>query len=376
MVRPGAASCSSACRPPSTSTSPRCGTARSGCGGAYAYGTETLVDGTRRRTFDLAFELVQEAASAGCSRPPTPSTDYREAIDHAATAGRRGAVKVAFDLRTEKERFDERPSREIPADERPADQRPSHGIPALMPRPGFVLEVDRSTPPTLFWHGEGFRLERLPAGQSRVIYPAEPLDAPEDPDGAIRHALLDPIDSDPLPALLFPGMKLTIAFDDIALPASADAAPRHPPAGDRGRARPGSRGRRRRRAPHRGPALHRRMTEAELRHAVGDRVYDAFAPTGCSTTTTPRTPTAWPSSARPPQGEEVEINKRAAESDLLVYVNINLVAMDGGGSRPPPAWPATAACATTTTSTPCSTAARSWTSAGPSCTPRTGGWAR
>ena len=29
-------------------------------------------------------------------------------------------------------------------------------------------------------------------------------------------------------------------------------------------------------------------------------------------------------------GEDVEINRRAAESDLLVYVNINLVAMDGG----------------------------------------------
>ena len=106
-------------------------------------------------------------------------------------------------------------------------------------------------------------------------------------------------------------------------------------------------------------ALHRRMTEAELRHAVGDRVYDAFAPQRrCSTTTTPRTPTTWPSSARPTQGEEVEINKRAAESDLLVYVNINLVAMDGGwkshrhrpGQR-------TAASATTTTSTRCSTAA-------------------
>ena len=24
-----------------------------------------------------------------------------------------------------------------------------------MPRPGYVLEVDRSTPPTLFWRGEG-----------------------------------------------------------------------------------------------------------------------------------------------------------------------------------------------------------------------------
>jgi len=29
-------------------------------------------------------------------------------------------------------------------------------------RPGFVLEVDRSTPPTLFWNGEGYGLERLP----------------------------------------------------------------------------------------------------------------------------------------------------------------------------------------------------------------------
>jgi lactate racemase len=35
-------------------------------------------------------------------------------------------------------------------------------------RPGFVLEVDRSTPPTLFMHGEGFRLERLPVG-TRII---------------------------------------------------------------------------------------------------------------------------------------------------------------------------------------------------------------
>src|SRR5205823_5813729 len=86
-----------------------------------------------------------------------------------------------------------------------------------MPRPGFVLEVDRSTPPTLFWHGEGFRLERLPVG-SRVVYPPEALAALEDSDAAIRHALLNPVDADPLPALLTPGMKLTIAFDDVSLP--------------------------------------------------------------------------------------------------------------------------------------------------------------
>ena len=29
-------------------------------------------------------------------------------------------------------------------------------------------------------------------------------------------------------------------------------------------------------------------------------------------------------------GEVVEINKRAAESDLVIYVNLNLVPMDGG----------------------------------------------
>ena len=85
-------------------------------------------------------------------------------------------------------------------------------------RPGFVLEVDRSTPPTLFWKGEGYGLEKLPIG-SRVIYAPEPHEPLADPRGAIREALLHPLgDSQPLPTLLFSGMKLTIAFDDISLP--------------------------------------------------------------------------------------------------------------------------------------------------------------
>ena len=41
-------------------------------------------------------------------------------------------------------------------------------------RPGFVLDVDSSTPPTLFWNGEGFTLETLPEG-SRVVYAPEPM---------------------------------------------------------------------------------------------------------------------------------------------------------------------------------------------------------
>jgi len=199
-----------------------------------------------------------------------------------------------------------------------------------MPRPGFVLEVDRSTPPTLFWRGENFSLEKLPAGRSRVIYAPEPLPAIKDVDAAIRHALANPIDSDPLKALMFSGMKLTIAFDDISLPlpkmrrpdirqrvieAVLDTAAEvgvddvHIIAA---------------------LALHRRMTEDELRHALGDRVYDAFTPRGQLYQHDAEDPNGMTSLGQTPHGEDVEINKRAAESDLLVYVNINMVAMDGG----------------------------------------------
>src|SRR3954464_916360 len=87
-----------------------------------------------------------------------------------------------------------------------------------MARPGFVLEVDRSTPPILFWRGENFSLEKLPAGRSRVIYPPEPLDAIEDIDGAIRDGLRNPPHRGPRPALLRPGRKLPIAFADVSLP--------------------------------------------------------------------------------------------------------------------------------------------------------------
>src|SRR5690606_12846348 len=122
--------------------------------------------------------------------------------------------------------------------------------------------------------------EKLPPDRSRIVYPAEPLEPLKDPDAAIRHALEHPIDREPLSALLRPGMKLTIAFDDVSLPlppmrrpdvrqriieavldlaAAAGVDDVHLIAA---------------------LALHRRMTEAELRHAVGDRVYDAFAPSG------------------------------------------------------------------------------------------------
>jgi hypothetical protein len=200
-----------------------------------------------------------------------------------------------------------------------------------MPRPGFVLDVDRSTPPILFHHGESFRLEKLPAGRSRVLYPGEPLAAVRDPEGAIRHALDHPLgDSPSLRGLLRPGMKLTICFDDISLPLppmrSPDVRQRVIEAVLDLAAEAGVDD------VHiiAALALHRRMTEAELRHAVGDRVYDAFAPAGLLYNHDAEDPDNLAFLGTTPEGEEVEISKRAAESDLVVYVNINLVSMDGG----------------------------------------------
>lgn len=67
--------------------------------GAYTYGTETLPDGRRRRTFDLAIDDASAVPVERLVSATYPLEDYERALTHAATAGRRGAVKIAFDLR-------------------------------------------------------------------------------------------------------------------------------------------------------------------------------------------------------------------------------------------------------------------------------------
>jgi hypothetical protein len=200
----------------------------------------------------------------------------------------------------------------------------------MTPRPGFVLEVDGSTPSTLLWNGEGFVLERFPEG-TRIIYPPEPLPPLADPVSAIRDALEHPVgDTPPLRALLRPDMRLTICFDDVSLPLPPMRAPDvrqmvieqvldlAAAAGVDDVVLVAA------------LALHRRMTESELRHALGDRIYEAFAPNGLLTQHDAEDLDNLVDLGRTSEGEEVEINRRAAESDLVVYVNICLVAMDGG----------------------------------------------
>src|SRR5213080_123944 len=65
--------------------------------GAYAYGVEKTKP--QRRTFELALELAPELALERLTGPFYGLGEYRDAIAYAMSAGRLGAVKVAFDLR-------------------------------------------------------------------------------------------------------------------------------------------------------------------------------------------------------------------------------------------------------------------------------------
>ena len=236
--------------------------------GSYTYGPEPAMGG--RHSFDLAFELAEAARLERLLSATYTLDRAAEAIEHAAAAGRRGSVKVAFDMRREKKRLSLKISNNASSRVRPRS-RPLHTPRAHMARGGLQAGAPAS-------RSEPRRLR------------AEPLAPLPDPDAAIRQALLEPIgDSAPLPELLFAGMRLTIAFDDLSLPLPPMRRPDNRQrvieavlemAADAGVddvvliAALG---------------LHRRMTDAELRHALGDRIFDAFAPTALSSNTTPRT---------------------------------------------------------------------------------------
>ena len=247
----------------------------------------------------------------------------------------------------------------------------------MSPRPGFVLEVDGSTPPTLFWNGEGFSLRAAARGQPGRLRTRAARSGRPTRSAAIRHALEHPVgDSAPLRALLRPGMRLTICFDDVSLPLP----------------------------PMRAPdvrqlvieqvldlaaaagvddvvliaalALHRRMTEAELRHALGDRIYEAFAPHGLLTQHDAEDPDNLLDLGRTDRGRGGG-DQQAGGDERPARLREHHPRRHGRrpqerGHRagqlpepPPPPQPDDHA----------PLAARSWTRPPRSCTPPTGGWA-
>ena len=198
-----------------------------------------------------------------------------------------------------------------------------------MSRPGFVLEVDDRTPPLLVHEGLGFRMEDFPLG-TRVVYPPEPVAGVPDVEEAIRTALLHPVECEPLPELLKAGMRLTIAFDDVSLTLPTMRAPDIRQriieqvltmAADAGVDDV---------ALISANAFHRRLTAKELEHIVGERVFRSFYGQGLLTNHDAEDHDNLTFLGKTEKDEHVVTNKRAAESDLLVYVNITLVPMEGG----------------------------------------------
>ena len=191
-----------------------------------------------------------------------------------------------------------------------------------------VVTIDSRSRPRVLFSGDQLVEVDLPVG-ARVLYPKPPLEPLPDVDAAIRYAVNHPQGTSPLFARLKPGMKVTIAIDDISLPLPPMQRPDVrervldvvlPMLKDHGVT-----------DIHLivATCLHRPLSPAEVERMVGeatfreywpDRLYnhDAEKPGGLTELGTTE------------HGEVVEISARAASSDLLIYVNLNFVPMDGG----------------------------------------------
>lgn len=191
-----------------------------------------------------------------------------------------------------------------------------------------LVTLDQGSAPRVLFSGDRLVEVDLPAG-TRVLYPKPPLEPLKDVDAAIRYAINHPYNSEPLYAKLKPGMKVTIAVDDISLPLPPMQRPEV-----------------RERVLNIVLALladygiddieiiialsvHRRLKSHEVRHIVGDKVFNAFWPNKLYNHDA-EDPEGMVTIGETEFGEVVELNRRAVESDLVIYVNLNFVPMDGG----------------------------------------------
>jgi lactate racemase len=191
-----------------------------------------------------------------------------------------------------------------------------------------VVHIDSDSAPRVLAYGEDFLYEHLPIG-TRVIYPNPPIKGLPNPDAAIRYALNHPLGQDPLHAQLTPGMKVTVVMDDISLPLPPMKLPDT-----------------RERvltillqylADHGvddvrlliANALHRAMTQDEMKRMVGSRIFERFHPKRFINFDA-EDKDAVITLGKTDQGEVVKTHRWCAEADLTIYVNINLVPMDGG----------------------------------------------
>jgi lactate racemase len=191
-----------------------------------------------------------------------------------------------------------------------------------------VVTLDSRSKPRVLFKGDQLVEVDLPVG-TRVIYSKKPMAGLADPDAAVRYALNNPLDSAPLYAKLKPGMRVTIAVDDLSMPLPPMKRP----------------------DPRQrciepiielldqhgvddveiiiATAFHRPMTEAEIRHTIGDKTVNRYWPDRLYNHDAEK-PDGLTFMGTTSDGIEVEINARAASSDLVIYLNLTFVSMNGG----------------------------------------------
>ena len=195
-------------------------------------------------------------------------------------------------------------------------------------RQGTVVYTKADSAPRILFAGTKIVQAAVPEG-TRVLYPNPPISPLSDLNGAIQYALNHPYDSPPLHALLRPGMKVVIAVDDISLPLP----------------------------PMRPPdirqliltqvielldnhgvtdieiiiaiAYHRKMTSGEIKKMVGKEIYNRFSPNRLYNFDAEDKDNLVVI-GKTDRGVEVDFSKPAAESDLIIYVNINFSPLNGG----------------------------------------------
>src|SRR5436309_10043148 len=182
-----------------------------------------------------------------------------------------------------------------------------------------VVIQDRKSPPRLLFSDSEILLAELPAG-TRVVFPNPPIEPLANWRAAIRWAINHPEGCDPLHAQLRPGMKVVIALDDVSLPLPPMRTPDVrqimleillPLLADSGVddvqlliAN----------------ALHRRMTEAEMRRMVGTKIFDAYYPDHY-TNHDAEEPGGIVELGTTEMGEKVRTSRRATETVTHIYLN-------------------------------------------------------
>jgi lactate racemase len=194
---------------------------------------------------------------------------------------------------------------------------------------GLVQMYENGDRPLFLMNGERFVFTKVPEG-TRVLYPRAPLPGFEDLRAEAARAIDEPLGMDPLRAYLKPGMKVTIAFDDISLSLPKMRSPdcrqvvmellleRLAAAGVDD--------------VHLVVAvcLHRHMHDWEVKEMLGKKIFNAHWHNRTLYNYDAEDKNENVVLGHTDQNEVVEIQKRAATSDLLIYLNLNLVALNGG----------------------------------------------